>query len=115
MKIKSRNFIKVVLDIIVGHIYNSCPNGIFGGFVYVIDLQFPENIFAVSIDGVKTQVAFGGNFFGCFAQSNQLKYFPFGRGQSVFFNRWFRSRFARENIKCFAAYKTFSTGGLFQR
>ena len=55
------------LNIVFRQIYNPRPHCIFGGFVYIVHSEFPEDIFTMAVDGVKAQVLFCGNFFSSLA------------------------------------------------
>ena len=55
------------LNIVFRQIYNPRAHCIFGGFVYIVYSEFPEDIFTMAVDGVKAQVLFCGNFFSSLA------------------------------------------------
>ena len=58
------------LYIILHQVYDTRLHGVLGGFVRIVHAQFAEDVLAMAVHGVETQVPFGGYLFGRFTQSN---------------------------------------------
>jgi hypothetical protein len=61
---------KRYLDGIFAPFNNAGAEGVANGFVDVVDFELAENIPAVGVDGVETEIFVGGDFFGGAAEGN---------------------------------------------
>ena len=63
--------------------YQTIPEGQFGKFSHVFDVQLFHDLITVSIDGFDAQEELFSNLFDCFAFSKELKYLTFPGRQEV--------------------------------